>query len=82
MTTTDTATRPRMSKRQRSKITRGVQYAVLVVAAVLLAIFADWGRIASAFFDLEVAAVEMHGDGAVEPLEHGRDRGSRGPGAR
>lgn len=59
MTTTDTATVPRMSKRQRSKITRGVQYAILVLAAVLLAIFADWGRIASAFFDVEVAAAQF-----------------------
>lgn len=59
MTTTDTATAPRMSKRQRSKITRGVQYAILVLAAVLLAIFADWGRIASAFFDVEVAAAQF-----------------------
>ncbi|MBK0865224.1 MAG: amino acid ABC transporter permease [Saccharopolyspora sp.] len=48
-----------MSKRQRSKITRGVQYAILVLAAVLLAIFADWGRIASAFFDVEVAAAQF-----------------------
>lgn len=44
-----------MSKRQRAKVFRGVQYGLLIVAAVLLGVFADWGKIQHAFLDIEVA---------------------------
>lgn len=44
-----------MSKRKRASLFRGVQYAVLIVVAVVLAFVADWGEIARAFFNLPVA---------------------------
>jgi polar amino acid transport system permease protein len=44
-----------LSKRKRAKVVRGVQYAILLVVIVLIAVTADWGRIQRAFFDLEVA---------------------------
>ncbi len=44
-----------LTKRQRVKVTRGVQYAILVGVVVLLAFTANWGRIRRAFFDIEVA---------------------------
>lgn len=45
-----------LSKRQRAKAIRGVQYAVLVVVIVVLALIGDWGKIQRAFFDPDVAA--------------------------
>ncbi|MFD0857037.1 amino acid ABC transporter permease [Actinomadura adrarensis] len=45
-----------MSKRQKARAFRGVQYAVLVVAIIVLALVADWGEITRAFFDLPIAA--------------------------
>jgi polar amino acid transport system permease protein len=44
-----------MSPRRRARVARGVQYAVLVVALLLLALLADWGEIKRAFFDVTVA---------------------------
>nr|WP_223207867.1 amino acid ABC transporter permease [Actinopolyspora erythraea] len=44
-----------MSKRQRARIGRGVQYAVLLAVVVVAALLADWGRIQDAFLNLEVA---------------------------
>jgi polar amino acid transport system permease protein len=50
-----TATRPRrLTRRQRARVTRGVQYAVLAGAVLLFALAADWGRIREAFFDTKV----------------------------
>lgn len=49
-------TRSGMSKRQRARLFRGVQYAVLVLVVVILAVLADWGRLQQAFFNVEVAA--------------------------
>src|SRR6266511_6431732 len=43
-----------LSRRQRARIMRGVQYALLAAAILLLAWFADWAKIRKAFFDLEV----------------------------
>ncbi|MCS7480733.1 amino acid ABC transporter permease [Umezawaea endophytica] len=43
-----------LSKRQRSKVFRGVQYGVLVVVLIVIALVADWGTIKRAFFDFEV----------------------------
>src|SRR5918997_5455994 len=44
-----------LTKRQRAKVVRGVQYVALVLIVLTIALAADWGRIQSAFFDLEVA---------------------------
>ncbi|EST37025.1 ABC transporter permease [Streptomycetaceae bacterium MP113-05] len=45
----------RLSRRQRTRVIRGTQYAVLVVAALVMALVADWSSIHKAFFDVEVA---------------------------
>jgi polar amino acid transport system permease protein len=45
-----------LSKRQRAKAFRGVQYGLLVIAIVVIALVADWGKVQRAFFDPEVAA--------------------------
>jgi His/Glu/Gln/Arg/opine family amino acid ABC transporter permease subunit len=43
-----------LSKRQRAKAFRGVQYGILVVIVIVIAFVADWGTIKRAFFDFEV----------------------------
>jgi polar amino acid transport system permease protein len=43
-----------LTRRQRARITRGVQYVLFAAAVLLLAALADWGQIRRAFFDLEV----------------------------
>ncbi|PXY31557.1 amino acid ABC transporter permease [Prauserella muralis] len=48
-----------MSRRQRARAVRGVQYAVLVVAVVLLVVLADWGTIRHAFFNMEAASTQF-----------------------
>ncbi|WP_069854189.1 amino acid ABC transporter permease [Actinoalloteichus hymeniacidonis] len=45
-----------MSKRQRAKVIRGVQYAILIAAVLLIIVAADWGQIQRAFFNMDVAA--------------------------
>jgi polar amino acid transport system permease protein len=45
-----------LSKRKRAKVFRGVQYGILIAFVVVIALVADWGKIGSTFFDLEVAA--------------------------
>ncbi|MEJ5946119.1 amino acid ABC transporter permease [Pseudokineococcus basanitobsidens] len=47
------------SPRRRARLSRGVQYAVLVVALVLLVSLADLGEIRRAFFNTEVAAAQL-----------------------
>ncbi len=47
------AGRARMSPRKRARLIRGIQYAVLVVLAVLLAVTADWAQLRAAFFDVD-----------------------------
>lgn len=44
-----------LSRRQRARLFRGIQYAVLVIVIVVLALTANWERIGTAFFDFEVA---------------------------
>ncbi|MFH8680242.1 amino acid ABC transporter permease [Streptomyces lydicus] len=44
-----------LSRRRRARIIRGVQYGVLVVAVVVLALVADWHQLRTAFFNVEVA---------------------------
>ncbi len=50
------AGRARMSPRKRARLVRGVQYAVLVVALVVLALLADWAQLRAAFFNTEALA--------------------------
>jgi polar amino acid transport system permease protein len=45
-----------LTRRQRARWSRRLQYGVLVAAVVIAALVADWGRIGSAFFDLSVMA--------------------------
>ncbi|CRK60567.1 polar amino acid ABC transporter, inner membrane subunit [Alloactinosynnema sp. L-07] len=45
-----------MTKRQRVRVIRTAQYAVLVAFVLVAAFAADWGKIRMAFFDLDVAA--------------------------
>ncbi len=51
---TASAPRRRLSRRQRARVSRGLQYAVLLLAVVIFAVAADWDRIGEAFFDTEV----------------------------
>lgn len=44
-----------LSKRRRARLIRGVQYGVLVVAVLVIALVADWHQLRAAFFDVEVA---------------------------
>ncbi|WP_371525918.1 amino acid ABC transporter permease [Streptomyces sp. NBC_01283] len=44
-----------MSRRQRARLFRGVQYAVLIIAIAVFALVADWGTLRQAFFDVEIA---------------------------
>ncbi|MHC0429059.1 amino acid ABC transporter permease [Streptomyces sp. O3] len=44
-----------LSRRQRARLFRGVQYAVLVAAIAAFALVADWGTLRAAFFDVDVA---------------------------
>jgi polar amino acid transport system permease protein len=44
------------SPRKRAQRNRLIQYAVLVVAVVVLALVADWGELAFRFFNLDIAA--------------------------
>ncbi|SDL46222.1 amino acid ABC transporter permease [Nonomuraea jiangxiensis] len=44
-----------LSPRKRQQISRGIQYVVLVVALVAVALFADWGSLAQNFAKLDVA---------------------------
>jgi polar amino acid transport system permease protein len=45
----------RLSRRQRARVIRGVQYGVLVLVVVVIALNTNWPRIRAAFFDLDVA---------------------------
>ncbi|MEW2487669.1 amino acid ABC transporter permease [Streptomyces sp. NPDC048411] len=51
----ETAARPRMSPRRRRRISRGVQYAVFVIAVVVVGALADWQQLQEQFLDLSVA---------------------------
>lgn len=48
-----------MTKRQKRQIFRASLYALSVVIVLLMAIFADWGRIQRNFFNLEIMAEMM-----------------------
>ncbi|MER5388788.1 amino acid ABC transporter permease [Saccharopolyspora sp. NPDC002686] len=48
-----------MGRRQRARLSRGIQYGVLVAALAVLAVVADWGQIGRAFFNVEVAKAQF-----------------------
>lgn len=50
-----------MSRRQRAKTIRLVQYGVLIIAILIIAFGADWSTITRAFFDLEAASTQFPG---------------------
>ena len=54
--TTEIEERPkaRMGRRQRARLSRGIQYGVLVVAILVLAFMANWSQIGRAFFNIDV----------------------------
>ena len=43
-----------MSPRKRARISRGVQYALLAILVLALALSADWGKLAASFADPEI----------------------------
>jgi polar amino acid transport system permease protein len=45
----------RLGRRQRQRLVRGVQYLVFVAVVLTVALAADWGRLADAFFRLDIA---------------------------
>lgn len=45
--------RARMSPRKRARLIRGIQYAILIVLAVVLVLTADWAQLREAFFNAE-----------------------------
>ncbi|MFD9500222.1 amino acid ABC transporter permease [Streptomyces sp. NPDC060035] len=48
-----------ISRRQRTRVIRGVQYAVLAAVLLVVALAADWGEIRRAFFDVGVAKAQF-----------------------
>ncbi|MEV0598280.1 amino acid ABC transporter permease [Streptomyces sp. NPDC050315] len=44
-----------LSKRQRTRVFRGSQYALLAVIVAVVALVADWGQLRRAFFDVGIA---------------------------
>ena len=42
-----------LSPRRRARVSRGIQYAVLVLAVLLAVAFADWGTIQNQFFNID-----------------------------
>ncbi|WP_245996336.1 amino acid ABC transporter permease [Streptomyces armeniacus] len=49
----------RLTRRQRARLIRAVQYGVLVLGLLALVLAADWGEIRRAFFDVEVAKAQF-----------------------
>lgn len=50
-----TTPKAKMSKRQKAKLSRGIQYAILVVIAILIVIFADWPKLIDTFGRADIA---------------------------
>lgn len=46
----------RLTRRQRQRLVRGVLYGVFAIVVLLLLFIADWGKIRTAFFNVEIAA--------------------------
>lgn len=49
------APKKKMSKRQKAKLSRGIQYGILIVIAVVIAFVADWPTLVDTFGRLDVA---------------------------
>ena len=47
--------RKRLTRRQRARLIRGIQYGIGALAILILALTANWSAIRKAFFDVEVA---------------------------
>lgn len=45
----------KMSKRQKAKLSRGIQYAILVLIAVVIALVADWPTLIDSFGRIDIA---------------------------
>ena len=45
-----------MKRRTRQRLVRGAMYGVFVLGVVVLALVADWGRLATNFANLEIAS--------------------------
>lgn len=52
--------RRRMSPRRRARVARGIQYAVLLAAALALVLSTDWSRVGSSFFNPDAARPMLH----------------------
>lgn len=50
-----------MSRRKRARLSRSIQYGVLVLALLLLILFANWSRIGRAFLNVDAAAAQFPG---------------------
>ncbi|MER7080772.1 amino acid ABC transporter membrane protein, PAAT family (TC 3.A.1.3.-) [Saccharopolyspora kobensis] len=59
MTTDTERPKSKLGRRQRARLNRGIQYAVLVVVLVVVALVADWSSIARAFFNVDVAIAQF-----------------------
>ena len=56
MSATTTAGRPSgMTRRQRTRLIRGVQYAAFVAVGLLIVLKADWGRLSHDYFNATIA---------------------------
>ena len=55
MASTAVARRRRLTRRQRARVIRAIQYAIFVLAVVLVAVFADWGRLSHDYFNVTIA---------------------------
>lgn len=45
----------KMSKRQKAKISRGIQYGILIVIAAVIAVVADWPTLIDTFGRVDIA---------------------------
>ncbi|MCU1573504.1 MAG: amino acid transporter permease [Micrococcaceae bacterium] len=50
-----------MTVRQRTRVSRTIQYGLLVVVVILAALLADWPKISKAFFNLDAVASQFPG---------------------
>src|SRR5699024_6038507 len=59
----------KMSKRQKAKISRGIQYGVLIVIAAVIAVVADWPTLIDTFGRVDIAA-DMFPDVITKALKN------------
>ncbi|GII53497.1 amino acid ABC transporter permease [Planotetraspora thailandica] len=53
------AQKPRLSPRQRQRVSRGIQYGVLIALVIVVAALADWAAIRQSFLNLDVAKQDL-----------------------